>query len=426
MFIKRVNCHRSLSSPVTGSSLVPKKSTTPALTEQTVLHEAVSSSSLFGTELTDEFRALVKKLGRHIVFGECLSHTLLIIILIIMLYSFILRTRSVFHKSVLMFIVDDCEGVRVLIYLYIFFVLLVNMLISRQISDAERCQAIMSSNLVAWVTAFMYRETGVSSSTLSKEVAELREVLSQRGRDVGFTGSAEDAVQHAVSLLGPSLIETTGQLYRPPTLLPNIIELSYYANALLPVFALDGIIATSLLNAISCPLEPYIDCETDITVSMNTLMSTSMRLSEILSQEFVFVAPCDKLSLRLENAVDRLVLSGLLDEVVAPRKSRHYDANDWLAPNYEEEQQDSGSSDKYVTLYKVVPTAQTLKYLRAFSNMMRPILDAYCIAVESLPLLLSKQMLEAEFVVAAQATISEKLANGSLSYGKISISGLTL
>ena len=57
----------------------------------------------------------------------------------------------------------------------------------------------MSSNLVAWVTAFEYRHTGASLQTLSAEVDVLREELRRRGRDVGFTGSAEEAVKHAVS-----------------------------------------------------------------------------------------------------------------------------------------------------------------------------------------------------------------------------------
>ncbi|KAA0198619.1 hypothetical protein HAZT_HAZT008235 [Hyalella azteca] len=212
--------HRSLSSPVAASHLTvqrppsissfaaPASSSDVPCTTDTQLLPAMSNSSLFGTELTDEFRELVKKLGQHIVF------------------------------------------------------------------DAERCQAMMSSNLVAWVVSFQHRG-GATLPLLSAAVHDLKTLLQQRGRDVGFTGDSVDVVKHAVRaavvplccqarstcccrapdccicvaqvrLLGPSLIRTEVRdgvtVYSPVTCLPNVIELNYYANALLPVFAIDAII----------------------------------------------------------------------------------------------------------------------------------------------------------------------------------------
>lgn len=63
-------CHqRSLSTPASNNHLVLKKtysnpSNAPNLTE------ARSSSSLFGTEVTEEYRSLVKSLAVHIVYGK--------------------------------------------------------------------------------------------------------------------------------------------------------------------------------------------------------------------------------------------------------------------------------------------------------------------------------------------------------------------
>ena len=49
-----------------------------------------------------------------------------------------------------------------------------------------------------------------------------------------------------VGLLGDGLIKSEGKgdgvLYSAVTVLPNVIELNYYASALLPVFALDAIV----------------------------------------------------------------------------------------------------------------------------------------------------------------------------------------
>jgi len=54
-----------------------------------------------------------------------------------------------------------------------------------------------------------------------------------------------------VNLLGPNLVSITGDgddcVYRSVTSSPDVIELSYYANALLPAFALDGIVGEFLL-----------------------------------------------------------------------------------------------------------------------------------------------------------------------------------
>lgn len=55
----------------------------------------------------------------------------------------------------------------------------------------------MSSNLLSWILSFVHRD-GATLAALSDEVAELRDVLHRRGRDVGFTGDAANVVRHAV------------------------------------------------------------------------------------------------------------------------------------------------------------------------------------------------------------------------------------
>lgn len=90
-------------------------------------------------------------------------------------------------------------------------------------------------------------------------------------KDIGFTGDSKDICQYAADLLGPSknihtnsvlhfaLIFTlllTGMItvekrasqlfFKPVTMIPNVIELSYYSNSLVPHFALESILITAL------------------------------------------------------------------------------------------------------------------------------------------------------------------------------------
>lgn len=64
-------------------------------------------------------------------------------------------------------------------------------------TDAERCQAIMSTNAVAWLLSYVYR-SGTRLSTLTNALDALRDSLRARKRDTGFSGNSEDIVRHAV------------------------------------------------------------------------------------------------------------------------------------------------------------------------------------------------------------------------------------
>ncbi|XP_047737203.1 glycerol-3-phosphate acyltransferase 1, mitochondrial isoform X2 [Hyalella azteca] len=369
--------HRSLSSPVAASHLTvqrppsissfaaPASSSDVPCTTDTQLLPAMSNSSLFGTELTDEFRELVKKLGQHIVF------------------------------------------------------------------DAERCQAMMSSNLVAWVVSFQHRG-GATLPLLSAAVHDLKTLLQQRGRDVGFTGDSVDVVKHAVRLLGPSLIRTEVRdgvtVYSPVTCLPNVIELNYYANALLPVFAIDAIIAVSLQSILDCELWPYCDTEPSITVELDKLMKRSLRLCEVFAHEFVLYAPCGNLSTRLLDAVDRLCVIGFLSEnkSLSRSLSRRYhgasahqdDFDSWQVTNEPCDVVGNENNMLYTVVYNVLPTTATLSCLTTFSNMLTPLLDAYCSTVETLQAIVGTKIPEKELVAKTQLLVRERLADESIKFGE--------
>lgn len=353
-------CHqRSLSTPASNNHLVLKKTysnpsnaanmadkTTPNLTE------ARSSSSLFGTEVTEEYRSLVKSLAVHIVY------------------------------------------------------------------DAERCQAIMSTNAVAWLLSFVYR-SGTRLSTLTNALDALRDSLRTRKRDTGFSGNSEDVVRHAVRLLGPGLVRTElpggnksssskpDYFVEPVTLLPNIIELNYYASALAPLFAADSIMVTSLLSVIDCDLWSYKDCSPDCLVNRKQLMNQAGRLATLLENEFLLAPPCAKVEDRLSQAFDNMVDMGLLQASVFPQKG----GSRWS--------DDSDEDDtEYFHLYKLTPTTSSLEVIGAWRNTLTPMLDAYYYAAHLLQKLIATQMPDKEFIQTTRSYIESLLEKGILRYGE--------
>ena len=56
----------------------------------------------------------------------------------------------------------------------------------------------MSTNAVAWLLSFEYRD-GTTVATLVSALDKLREDLRQRNRDTGFSGDSLHVVIHAVS-----------------------------------------------------------------------------------------------------------------------------------------------------------------------------------------------------------------------------------
>ncbi|KAK8391107.1 hypothetical protein O3P69_017038 [Scylla paramamosain] len=318
-----------------------------------IIKGARSSSSLFGTEVTEEYRLLVKSLAVHIVF------------------------------------------------------------------DAERCQAIMSTNAVAWLLSFVYR-SGTRLSTLTTALDALRDSLKARKRDTGFSGDSREVVRHAVQLLGPGLVRTEDfsgsnssacdkpdYFIEPVTLLPNIIEFNYYASALGPLFAADAIVVTTLLSMTDCDLWTYKDCSPDCLVDKKKLLQRAGRLASVLQHEYLLAPPCAKQEDRLSQALDNLVDMGLLQAAVFPQKG----VRRWS--------DDSDEDDiSYCHHFKVTPTSSSLEVIGAWRNMLVPMLDAYYYTAHCLQKLIATQMPDKEFIQSSQSYIGSLLEKGILKYGE--------
>lgn len=348
---------RSLSTPASNNHPVLRKSlSNPSSAINAVnrasnkLHGARSNSSLFGSEVTDEYRSLIKALAAHIVY------------------------------------------------------------------DAERCQAIMSTNVVAWLLSFVYRN-GCSLSTLTKDLDALRDSFRTRERDTGFSGNSTDVIKHGVRLLGAGLVRveeshlTKGTLdeesdfyVKPITILPNVIELSYYASSLSPLFAVDAVVATSLLSLLDCDIWSYKDCSPDVLVNREKLVQKAKRLAEILQLEFLLAPPCSSLEAKLHESIDNLVVMGLL--VDAGRSGSRWS-------------DDSDEDDlTFSQSYKVAPSSSSLKVVQTWINMLTPMVDAYYCCAYNLRTLVRKQVSDKEFLQSTQGHIRALLEKGSLRFAE--------
>lgn len=124
---------------------------------------------------------------------------------------------------------------------------LVDSIARHVVYDCASATSIMTTNALAFLLLTQFRD-GATLSVLVEAMNQLRDDISRGNRDIGFTGASEDVIRYAANLLGPGLvtIEKRGvqTFIRPVTMIPNVIELYYYANTVVPYYALDSVIVT--------------------------------------------------------------------------------------------------------------------------------------------------------------------------------------
>ena len=168
--------------------------------------------------------------------------------------------------------------------------------------------------MVAFLLLNRFRD-GVTLSVLVEALDELRNVL-QDTKEIGFIGESEDVVRYAVNLFGPGLVakEKRGAqtFIKPVTIVPNVIELSYYSNAVIPHFALESIVITS---AVLLKKENETCFQnSSVGIGKQKLMETSLEFCEMMKYEFLLYKPCQNLNSMIGDTIERLVLRQILSQ----------------------------------------------------------------------------------------------------------------
>ncbi|XP_018579131.1 glycerol-3-phosphate acyltransferase 1, mitochondrial isoform X2 [Anoplophora glabripennis] len=274
------------------------------------------------------------------------------------------------------------------------------------IYDCAQSTCIMSTNALAFLLLTKHRE-GASIEELVNTLDNLRKELEYAGRDIGFSGDSLDVINYAVDMLGPALVrkERTNneEIIKPIAILPNVIELTYYSNTVVPHFALESIVAIAI-GALD---------KSSGSVVQQDLVDNVLDLCDILQYEFLFCKPCQSLEQVVSSCIDDLVIRKqifLVDDAedtelnVRSRKLARQLVDDGEEEQYPEK------------VYKVNPNksaVDTLSYLR---GILMPLVESYSITAFALDKLVGRQLLESELIKDIFDELKMQLSLGTVKY----------
>ncbi|XP_035780299.1 glycerol-3-phosphate acyltransferase 1, mitochondrial-like isoform X2 [Anopheles albimanus] len=294
--------------------------------------------------------------------------------------------------------------------------------------DSARATSVMTTNALAFLLLNRFRD-GAPLLLLVEALDELRAVL-EGTRDLGFTGSSEDVIRYAVDLLGPGLVtkeQRNGQTFiKPVTMIPNVIELSYYSNCLLPHFALESIIITC-----ACFLRREVernkegDMVEDVTIGHNALLRLCIEFAELLMYEFILCKPCQKLETVLENSLEELCIRNILcqpkQELTEDqqRAQRLYQAMDGLDVDDEQDDffDDKPSFDDDTERVHFPPEKHCDRIV--LQSVLAPFTHTYRAVAATLNHLLGDNaMVEGDFIRLCIKEITARVEAGDCKYGE--------
>ncbi|XP_075532746.1 glycerol-3-phosphate acyltransferase mino isoform X2 [Dermacentor variabilis] len=298
--------------------------------------------------------------------------------------------------------------------------------------------ALMSTNLVAFLLLTKHRKGGTLQQ-LAESLCWLRAAVSLRDHQVMCPGESGESVRHACSLLGKELvISETVQMewssgdtennnvkivfYRPALHLPSVLELQYYANAVLPVFVHEAIVVTALYSLTSDYMTRMHGRDSLVVVSRGDLLSKCQDLFNILQREFVLVLPCSSVQAVISDAILNLVRENVLTNCQCPSQKQIpgppkkwpdaiLEALDWG--------DESGDNNEYNIVeeqYRVMLDDKSIAMLEFLRSVLASYLESYWVVACSLSKLVGAQMEERIFFRQIQKVAQDKLQQGTLYY----------
>ncbi|KAM9324586.1 glycerol-3-phosphate acyltransferase 1, mitochondrial [Gastrophryne carolinensis] len=260
---------------------------------------------------------------------------------------------------------------------------------------ADQCCAVMSTHIVACLLLYRYRE-GVSLSVLVEDFFSMKEEVLARDFDLGFSGSCEDVVMHAIHLLGNSVIITHSQCGKeffiaPNTKIPAVFELNFYSNGVLHVYITEAIVACALNVELKQRRSDEMLGVSEETVSQERLLRTAAVLCYLLSNEGMIALPCQMFYQVCHEAVHRLITYGILtvaeedQEDGSPQLTDPTWGNkmpDRVQWRSDEEDEDSDFGEEQRDRYlKVSPSQEHKEFIAFLQRLLGPILEAYSSSV---------------------------------------------
>ncbi|XP_043469028.1 glycerol-3-phosphate acyltransferase 1, mitochondrial isoform X1 [Leptopilina heterotoma] len=334
------------------------------------LKYSISSSSLFGTDVVVEDRQLVENIARHIVY------------------------------------------------------------------DGSKSTPIMSTNVIAFLLLYKFRD-GCTLDDLVNAVDSMRQELEFAKRDAAFSGESIDVINHALDILGPGLVKQQRQeitetvnnqivksgfrtAIQPVSILPNVIELSYYANTMVLHYILESVVVTALYADLKSQMnDPRAIAENDIKIYQDDLVERAIEVCDILKYEFIFCRPCQELEHVIVDVIRGLCSSGIISLI-----EEAYLEEELWSRRYAKTFDDS-SDEEYSNVNRTRKIQYKLSLIPEHSDRMeflhriaRPLIDTYSFSAFSLKKLVSRSTMEKEFLQEILKEIKSNIDSGAVSYGE--------
>ncbi|XP_062374565.1 glycerol-3-phosphate acyltransferase 1, mitochondrial isoform X2 [Sardina pilchardus] len=258
---------------------------------------------------------------------------------------------------------------------------------------ANKSSAIMSTHIIACLLLYRHRE-GVGLSKLVEDFFSMKEEVLSRDFDLGFSGSSEDVVMHALHLLGNCVaLRSSGRhsdvIISARDSVHALFELNFYSNGLFHVFISDAIIACCVLAMLreQAAEASGSDQGGSTLLSQERLIRKAAGLSHFLSNEVAVAQPCQTPYQVFQEAVTRLMQYGVLlvaeedQEELSPSPTEEV----WPKPfppslswRNEEEDEDSDFGEEQRDRYlKLSSSPEQQEFISFLQSMLSPVLEAY-------------------------------------------------
>ncbi|CAL7938466.1 unnamed protein product [Xylocopa violacea] len=313
---------------------------------------------------------------------------------------------------------------------------LVDSIARHVVYDCASSMPVMSTNVVAFLLLNKFRD-GCTLDKLVEAFDLIRQELETRNKDVAFCGETIDIINHALDILGPGLVKQQRQeiteaiddqliksnfviAIRPVSILPNVIELSYYSNTLLTCYVMDSIVVTALYAELQSQInDPVAIAQNDITVSKDLLIERSLKLCDILKYEFIFCKPCQELERVIIEAIENLSHAELIN---LPEEC--YLQEELWSKRYAQNFDDSSDEDCYNTIktkniqYKLNLLPEYAQRIEFLHTLLRPLVDTYTFSAFTLRKLVGRSLSEGDLVYEILSKLKTNLDRSVVNYGE--------
>ncbi|KAG8194899.1 hypothetical protein JTE90_029190 [Oedothorax gibbosus] len=262
--------------------------------------------------------------------------------------------------------------------------------------SAFSAYSLMSTNALAFLLLTKHRK-GASLDHLVSSMNWIREEISKRNKTLNFFGDSTELVRRASGLLGKQLIGIDNvkmdwysnnnmkvSYYKPAVCLPDVLELQYYANSVLPVFLLESVVVNAFYSLHSKDTSKICDEKIEC-FRRKDILKQSLELCNILQHEFIFSPPGTSVCTVLNATIDELIDNSLL------KAKQEYSKNESDIPNSITDDYFAYGDQNELNQELMLNVDENESMVQFLQCVLAPLIESYFIAACSLPRLIDTE-----------------------------------